>query len=118
ASRQELETLGGSEGSIVRYDERRTADNMDRVRAEAAGLVASNPDIIVTYGGRVIPVFMRLTHSIPIVLPTASDPVGVGYAQSLARPGGNVTGFSGFELSILGESLRILKQIAPAVVSL
>ena len=89
---------------------------MDRVRAEAAALVASNPDIIVTTGGRVVPVFMRLTHSIPIVLPTASDPVGVGYAQSLARPGGNVTGFTSLELSILGKSLEILKQIAPAVV--
>src|SRR5215831_16388770 len=116
AFKQELAKLGWTEGSNVRFDERWTADNMDRVRAEAAGLVASNPDIIVTYGGRVIPVFMRLTHSIPIVLPTASDPVGVGYAQSLARPGGNVTGFSGFELSILGKSLEILKQIAPAVV--
>ena len=51
-----------------------------------------------------------------MVLPSASDPVGVGYAQSLARPGGNVTGFTGFELSILGKSLEILKQIAPAVV--
>ena len=116
AFKQELARLGWTEGSNVRFDERWTADNMDRVRAEAAGLVASNPDIIVTYGGRVIPVFMRLTHSIPIVLPTASDPVGVGYAQSLARPGGNVTGFTGFELSILGKSLEILKQIAPAVV--
>ena len=116
AFKQELARLGWTEGSNVRFDERWTADNMDRGRAEAAGLVASNPDIIVTYGGRVIPVFMRLTHSIPIVLPTASDPVGVGYAQSLARPGGNVTGFTGFELSILGKSLEILKQIAPAVV--
>jgi hypothetical protein len=50
------------------------------------------------------------------VLPSASDPVGVGYAQSLARPGGNVTGFTNFELSILGKSLEILKQIVPAVV--
>jgi putative tryptophan/tyrosine transport system substrate-binding protein len=59
---------------------------------------------------------MRLTRSIPMVLPGASDPVGVGWAQSLARPGGNVTGFTGFELSMLGKSLEILKQIAPAVV--
>ena len=78
--------------------------------------MTSNPDIIVTYGGRVVPVFMRLTHSIPMVLPSASDPVGVGWARSLARPGGNVTGFTGFELSTLGKSLEILKQIAPAVV--
>jgi putative tryptophan/tyrosine transport system substrate-binding protein len=89
---------------------------MDRVRAEAAGLVASNPDVIVTTGGRIVPVFMQLTRSIPMVLPSASDPVGVGWAQSLARPGGNVTGFTAFELAMLGKSLEILKQIAPAVV--
>jgi len=116
AFKQELARLGWTEGGNIQFDEHWTADNMDRVRAEAAALVASNPNIIVTTGGRVVPVFMRLTHSIPIVLPTASDPVGVGYAQSLARPGGNVTGFTGFELSILGKSLEILKQIAPAVV--
>src|SRR5215470_13165195 len=116
AFKQELARLSWTEGGNIRFDERWTADDMDRVRAEAAGLVASNPDIIVTTGGRVVPVFMRLTHSIPIVLPSASDPVGVGYAQSLARPGGNVTGFTSFELSILGKSLEILKQIAPAIV--
>jgi putative tryptophan/tyrosine transport system substrate-binding protein len=115
AFKQELAKLGWTEGGNVRFDERWTTDNMDRVRGEAAALVASNPDIIVTYGGRVVPVFMRLTRSIPIVLPSASDPVGVGYAQSLARPGGNVTGFTAFELSMLGKSLEILKQIAPAV---
>jgi putative ABC transport system substrate-binding protein len=89
---------------------------MDMVRSHAASVVASNPDVIVTFGGRVIPVFMRLTRSIPMVLPYASDPVGVGYAQSLAHPGGNVTGFTSFELSMLGKSLEILKQIAPAIV--
>jgi putative ABC transport system substrate-binding protein len=89
---------------------------MDLVRSHAASLVASNPDIIVVAGGRIVPVLMRLTRSIPVVLPGASDPVGVGWAQSLARPGGNVTGFTGFELSMLGKSLELLKHIAPAVV--
>jgi putative tryptophan/tyrosine transport system substrate-binding protein len=89
---------------------------MERVRAEAAALVASNPDIMIASGGRLVPVLMRLTRSIPIVLPGASDPVGVGWAQSLARPGGNVTGFTNFELSMLGKSVEILKQIAPATV--
>jgi ABC-type uncharacterized transport system substrate-binding protein len=116
AFEQELAKLGWTDGGNIRFDEHWTTDDMDMVRAHAAALVASNPDIIVTTGGRVVPVFMRLTRSIPMVLPSASDPVGVGYAQSLARPGGNVTGFTGFELSILGKSLEILKQIAPAVV--
>jgi ABC-type uncharacterized transport system substrate-binding protein len=116
AFKQELAKLGWTEGSNVAFDEHWTTDNMDRVRAEAAGLVASNPDVIVTTGGRIVPVFMQLTRSIPIVLPSASDPVGVGWAQSLARPGGNITGFTSFELSMLGKSLEILKQIAPAIV--
>jgi putative tryptophan/tyrosine transport system substrate-binding protein len=116
AFKQELAKLGWTDGGNVQFDERWPADNMDLVRSHAASLVASNPDIIVVSGGRIVPVLMRLTRSIPMVLPGASDPVGVGWAQSLARPGGNVTGFTGFELSTLGKSLEILKQIAPAVV--
>jgi putative ABC transport system substrate-binding protein len=116
AFKQELGKLGWTDGGNIRFDEHWTTDNMDMVRSHAADVVASNPDIIVTFGGRVVPVFMRLTRSIPMVLPTASDPVGVGYAKSLAHPGGNVTGFTGFELSMLGKSLEILKQIAPAIV--
>jgi putative tryptophan/tyrosine transport system substrate-binding protein len=116
AFKQELAKLGWTDGGNVQFDERWPADNMDLVRSHAASLVASNPDIIVAAGGRIVPVLMRLTRSIPMVLPGASDPVGVGWAQSLARPGGNVTGFTGFELSTLGKSLEILKQIAPAVV--
>src|SRR5436309_6602147 len=116
AFKQELAKLGWTDGAKVRFDEHWTTDNMDMVRSHAASVVASNPDIIVTTGGRGVPVFMRLTRSIPMVLPSASDPVGVGWAQSLAHPGGNVTGFTSFELSIIGKSLEILKQIAPAVV--
>src|SRR4029450_10840137 len=116
AFKQELAKLGWTDGANVRFDEHWTTDNMDMVRSHAASVVASNPDIIVTTGGRVVPVFMRLTRAIPMVLPSASDPVGVGYAQSLAHPGGNVTGFTALELSILGKSLEILKQIAPATV--
>ena len=116
AFKQELAKLGWTDGGNIRFDEHWTTDNMDIVRTHAADVVASNPDIIVTVGGRVVPVFVRLTRFIPVVLPYASDPVGVGYAQSLAHPGGNVTGFTSFELSMLGKSLEILKQIAPAIV--
>ena len=116
AFKQELAKLGWTDGGNIRFDEHWTTDNMDIVRTHAADVVASNPDIIVTIGGRVVPVFMRLTRFIPVVLPYGSDPVGVGYAQSLAHPGGNVTGFTSFELSMLGKSLEILKQIAPAIV--
>ena len=116
AFKQELAKLGWTDGGNIQFDERWLTDDMDLIRSHAASLVASNPDIIVASGGRIVPVFMRLTRSIPMVLPGASDPVGVGWAQSLARPGGNVTGFTAFELSMLGKSLEILKQIAPAVV--
>jgi putative tryptophan/tyrosine transport system substrate-binding protein len=113
--KQELAKLGWTDGGNIQFDERWPADNMELVRSHAASLVGFDPDIILASGGRIVPVLMRLTRSIPIVLPGASDLVGVGWAQSLARPGGNVTGFTGFELSTLSKSLEILKQIAPAI---
>jgi putative ABC transport system substrate-binding protein len=113
ALRQELAKLGWTEGSNVQFDERWTTDNMDRVRAETASLMASNPDVVVATGGRVVPLLMQLSRSIPIVIPGVSDPVGVGWVQSLARPGGNVTGFTFLELSMFGKILQTLKQIAP-----
>jgi putative tryptophan/tyrosine transport system substrate-binding protein len=115
AFREELQKLGWTEGTNVQFDERWTTDNMDTVRAEAASLMASNPDAVVAWGGRVIPVLMQLSRSIPIIVPGASDPVGVGYVRNLAHPGGNVTGFATFELSVLGKLLEILKQIAPSI---
>jgi putative tryptophan/tyrosine transport system substrate-binding protein len=69
--------------------------------------------VIVVTGGRIIPVLLQSTRSIPVVIPGAPDPVGVGWAKSLSRPGGNITGFSMFELSIVGKMLGILKQVAP-----
>jgi ABC-type uncharacterized transport system substrate-binding protein len=114
AFRQELARLGWNEGGNVQFDERWTTDNMDRVRAEAASLLASKPDVVVATGGRVVPVLMQLSSSVPIVLPTSIDPVGTGWVKSLARPGGNVTGFTLFELSMFGKMLETLKQIAPA----
>jgi putative ABC transport system substrate-binding protein len=73
------------------------------------------PDVVVAVGGRVIPVLMQLTRSIPIIVPGGSNPVQRGWAESLARPGGNVTGFSGSELSIVGKMLQTLKEIAPSI---
>ena len=114
--RQELGRLGWTDGGNIQFDERWTTDNMDRVRAEAASLMASNPDAVVAIGGRVIPVLMQLSRSVPIVVAGAGDPVGTGWVASLARPGGNVTGFTMFELSMFGKTLETLKQIAPATV--
>jgi len=116
ALRTELNSRGWIEGQNVHFDEHWTTDNMPRVRAEAASLVASNPDVVVAIGGRVVPVLMELTSSVPIVVPGAADPVALGWVQSLARPGGNITGFSFFEVSIVGKMLELLKQIAPRTV--
>src|SRR5262245_35628121 len=87
---------------------------MDLVRANAVNLLELKPDAVIATGGRVIPILMQLTRSIPIILPGVSDPVATGVAQSLARPGGNVTGFTSFEHAIFGKWLEMLKQIAPA----
>jgi len=114
ALRAELQKLGWREGANIHFDERWTTDDMDRIRSNSAELVAAHPDALVAVGGRVVPILMKLTSSIPIVVPGSGDPVGAGWVQSLARPGGNVTGFGAFELSVLGKMLEVLTQIAPA----
>ena len=114
ALRQELQRLGWTRGGNIEFDERWTTDNMDLVRANAANLVELKPDVIVAIGGRVVPVLIQLTHTVPIVLPGAVDAVGEGFIESLARPGGNVTGFSLMEFSVFSKILDTLKQIAPA----
>jgi putative ABC transport system substrate-binding protein len=113
ALQQELQRLGWTKGVNVQFDERWTTDNMELVRANVANVVELKPDVIVASGGRVIPLFMQLTRSIPIVIPGAGDPVEVGWIESLARPGGNITGFTFYEHSVLGKMVGLLKQIAP-----
>jgi putative ABC transport system substrate-binding protein len=114
ALREELQRLGWTRGGNIEFDERWTTENMDLVRANAANLVELKPDVIVALGGRVIPVLMQLTRMVPIIIPGTNDPVGTGYVESLARPGGNVTGFAMMEFSVFGKILETLKQIAPA----
>ena len=115
AFRQELARLGWSEGGNVQFDERWSTGNMDLVRADAANLVALNPDVIVIVGDRVIPILTKLTRSIPIVVALTSDPIASGAVESLARPGRNVTGFSLIEFSIFGKMLETLKRLAPGI---
>src|SRR5450755_315228 len=115
AFRQELARLGWSDDGNVQFDERWSTDNMDVVRADAASLVELNPDVILILGDRVIPVVMKLTRLIPIVVAGTSDPIASGAAESLARPGRNVTGFSLFEFSMFGKMLEILKLMAPGI---
>jgi putative ABC transport system substrate-binding protein len=115
AFREELGKRGWRAGVNAQFDERWTSDNMDLIRSAATNLVELDPDAILAVGGRVIPILMERTRSIPIVNPGGSDPVGRGYAESLARPGGNVTGFAIMELSVISKMLQTLKDIAPNV---
>jgi ABC-type uncharacterized transport system substrate-binding protein len=113
--REELRKRGWAAGVNVQFDERWTTDNMDVIRSAATNLVELNPDAIVAIGARVIPILMELTRSIPIVTPSGADPVAYGYAESLAHPGRNVTGFATMEPSVVSKMLQTLKQIAPTV---
>jgi ABC-type uncharacterized transport system substrate-binding protein len=115
AFREELRKRGWASSVNVQFDERWVGDNMDLIRSAVTNLVELNPDVILATGGRVIPILMGLTRSIPIVIPGGSDPVARGYAESLAHPGRNVTGFARMELSVIGKMLQILKELAPEV---
>jgi putative ABC transport system substrate-binding protein len=108
-----LRKSGWASGINVQFDERWTIDNMDLIRSAVTNLVELKPDVILATGGRVIPVLAETTRSVPIVVPGGVDPVGRGYAESLARPGGNITGFATMELSVIGKMLQTLKEIAP-----
>ena len=91
------------------------ADDADRTRKYAAELVALAPDVILTSGGTAVAPLLQATRSVPIVFAQVPDPVGAGFVKSLARPGGNATGFTTFEYGLSGKWLELLKQIAPGV---
>jgi len=115
AFREELRKRGWAAGVNAQFDERWTGDNMDLIRSAATNLVELNPDVILAQGARVLPILMELTRSIPIVTTGGSEPVARGLGESLARPGGNVTGFATTEVSVIGKMLQTLKEIAPNV---
>ena len=110
---QELQQLGWTIGRNVRIDIRwgTAAD----VRKQAAELVALAPDVILANGAAAVGPLLQATRSVPIVFAIVPDPVGAGFVDSLARPGGNATGFLMFEFSISGKWVELLKQIAPNV---
>jgi putative ABC transport system substrate-binding protein len=112
---QELKNLGWSEGRNVRIEMRASAGNTGAARKYSAELVAFAPDVILAIGGSTIAPLLEATHTVPIVFTITADPVGNGMVDSLARPGGNVTGFMSFEYSLSGKWLELLKEIAPSV---
>ena len=94
----------------MRIDLRWGAGNPELYRSHAAGLVALSPDVVLAAGGGVVLTLQKASRTIPIVFANAADPVGMGLVASLARPGGNVTGFTIFEFSMGGKWLELLKQ--------
>jgi putative ABC transport system substrate-binding protein len=112
---QELALLGWSIGRNVRIDTRWAGTNADDIRRHATELVVLAPDAILAHGNSTVDPLLRATRTVPVVFPVAVDPVGTGVVDSLARPGGNVTGFTVFEFGIAGKWLELLKQIAPGV---
>jgi len=115
AFQQGLQQLGWTIGRNVRIDYRLSAGDADDARKYAVELVALAPDVILANGGAAVEPLLRATRSVPIVFAIVPDPVGSGFVDSLARPGGNATGFLMFEFSISGKWLELLKQIAPGV---
>jgi putative tryptophan/tyrosine transport system substrate-binding protein len=112
---QGLQKLGWREGANLVIDYRYRADDSERMRLDAAELVGLKPDVIWTSGGLGLLSLKRASHSIPIVFTTVYDPVGSGYVASLARPGGNITGFTLGEFSLGGKMLEVLKEVVPQV---
>jgi ABC-type uncharacterized transport system substrate-binding protein len=113
AFRQQLEKLGWSEGRNVSIDYRVAPGGAGQEQARAKELVALQPDVIVTNNTPATAALQRESREIPIVFVNVSDPIGSGFAASLARPGGNLTGWMLFEASVAGKWLAMLKEIAP-----
>ena len=112
---QGLQERGWSVGGNVRIDYRWGANNLDLFRKYAAELVALAPDVVVGTAASIVASLQQASRTVPIVFVTTIDPVGSGLVASLARPGGNATGFLAYEFSIAGKWLELLKEIAPRV---
>jgi putative tryptophan/tyrosine transport system substrate-binding protein len=115
AFHQGLQQLGWTVGRNVQIDYRWGAGDADRIRKFAAELVALAPDVILSTGSPSAAALQQATRTVPIVFVTVVDPVSSGFVDSLARPGGNITGFSLYEYSISGKWLELLKEIAPGI---
>ena len=112
---QAMQQSGWLSGQNLRIEQRVGANNAERMRKQAAELAAIAPDVIVSAGASSMGPLLQATRSVPVVFVNVADPVGAGYAESLAHPGGNATGFMAFEYSLSGKWLELLKQIAPGV---
>src|SRR5712671_2046985 len=112
---QGLQQLGWTDGSNVRIDTRWAADDADLYRRHAAELVALAPDVVLASASPTVAALQQASRTVPIVFVQVIDPVGGGFVASLARPGGNTTGFVAFEYGMSAKWLELLKEIAPSV---
>jgi putative tryptophan/tyrosine transport system substrate-binding protein len=112
---QGLQQLGWTNGHNVQITTRWAAGDAERLRRYTAELVALAPEVILATGSPAVGPLLQATRTVPIVFVNVADPVGAGFVDSLARPGGNATGFTMFEYSISGKWLELLKEIAPGV---
>src|SRR5256886_6766052 len=113
AFRQALQKLGWTDGRNARIDYRWGSADPGRIRAQAEELVGLHPDVILVSSALALQPLLQETRSIPIVFTQIADPVGAGLVASLARPGGNITGFTVAEFSTFGKLLEVLKEVAP-----
>jgi ABC-type uncharacterized transport system substrate-binding protein len=112
---QTLQQLGWAVGGDLKIETRNVGGDLDHLRRYAAELIALTPDVIVSVGSVTVAPLQQATRTIPIVFVNVPDPVGAGFVQSMAHPGGNITGFLNFEYSMSGKWAELLKQIAPNV---
>jgi putative ABC transport system substrate-binding protein len=110
-----LQQLGWTDGRNLQIDYRRGLGDVANMRLYAAELVALAPDMILVFGTAAMAPMLQATRVIPIVFANVADPVGAGFVDSLARPGGNATGFMQFEYSLAGKWPELLREIAPAI---
>jgi len=112
---QGLQESGWAVGRNIRIDTRWSTGDIAQLNRDAAALVATGPDVILAGVGGTIPPLLQATRTVPIIFAQGIDPVGNNFVESLARPGGNATGFIQFEYSLSGKWLELLKEIAPQV---
>jgi len=115
AFRQGFEKLGWIDGRNVKIDVRWASGSADRMREIVSEFVASKPDVIVASGTPAVAALKRATSTIPVVFVGIAEPVAQGFVTNMAHPGGNITGFSLVDFSIVGKSVDMLKAIAPAL---
>ena len=115
AFQQGLQQLGWIDGHNVQIDIRAGAGDADHIRRYAEELVALAPAVILATGAAAVAPVLKATRTVPVVFTTVVDPVGAGFVDSLARPGGNVTGFVSFEYGLSAKWLELLKEIAPRI---